>query len=197
MKKYLLTALPYVLLIIVIAFFVKCNSSTKATIKRLNSNLTTLSTANESFRLKDSSYVVQTQQLQLTTHEFKTLYNQKCEELKQLNIKVKYLQQYSSAGIVNTYPIHDTIFDSLIITNNIIDTIKCIDYFNPYIAIKGCITNNAFNGTILTTDTIKQVVERVPKRFLFIKYGTKYLKQSIISSSPYSIIAFDTAISLK
>ena len=46
-------------------------------------------------------------------------------------------------------------------------------------------------------DTIKQIVHRVPKKFLFIKYGTKGIKQEVVSKNPHTKIVFTEYRELK
>ena len=41
-----------------------------------------------------------------------------------------------------------------------------------------------------STDTLRQVVHRVPRRFLFIRWGTKALRQEIVSSNPHTRIVY-------
>ena len=41
-----------------------------------------------------------------------------------------------------------------------------------------------------SVDTLRQVVHRVPRRFLFIRWGTKALRQQIVSSNPHTRIVY-------
>ena len=41
-----------------------------------------------------------------------------------------------------------------------------------------------------SADTLRQVVHRVPRRFLFIRWGTKALRQEIVSSNPHTRIIY-------
>ena len=46
------------------------------------------------------------------------------------------------------------------------------------------------HGRIRSVDTLRQVVHRVPRRFLFIRWGTKALRQQIVSSNPHTRIVY-------
>ena len=41
-----------------------------------------------------------------------------------------------------------------------------------------------------STDTLRQVVHRIPRRFLFIRWGTKALRQEIVPSNPHTRIVY-------
>ena len=41
---------------------------------------------------------------------------------------------------------------------------------------------------VASTDTLHQIVHRIPRRFLFIRWGTKALRQEIVSSNPHTRI---------
>ena len=39
-------------------------------------------------------------------------------------------------------------------------------------------------------DTLRQAVHRIPRRFLFIRWGTKALRQEIVSTNPHTRIVY-------
>lgn len=196
----------YIKLIIIILFIVllttsiisiKSCKSYQEDNNRLKTNQIALVNSINTYKLTDSSYVAEINQLTLTKDEFKDLYNSKVKLCESLGIKLKQLQSYSQTSLNHNYNINDTIYDSIYINNNIIDTIKCIDYNNNYITINGCINNNRFNGSIVTYDTLIQTVSIIPKKFLWFKYGCKGIKQTIKSNNPYSIITNTEYIKIK
>ena len=44
--------------------------------------------------------------------------------------------------------------------------------------------------SIACIDTLRQVVHRIPRRFLFIRWGTKALRQEIVSTNPHTRIVY-------
>jgi hypothetical protein len=66
-----------------------------------------------------------------------------------------------------------------------------------YLTFSGCAFNDSANFTIKSTDTLIQVVHRIPKRFLFFKFGTKAIRQEIVSRNPHSEIVYTEHIELK
>ena len=43
---------------------------------------------------------------------------------------------------------------------------------------------------IRSVDTLRQAVHRIPRRFLFIRWGTKALRQEIVSTNPHTRIVY-------
>lgn len=76
------------------------------------------------------------------------------------------------------------------------DTLRCIDFHNPFLTLVGCMEKEEFYGQIKTRDTLIQVVYRVPRKFLFFRWGTKAIRQKILSCNPYSQIVYDEYIEL-
>jgi hypothetical protein len=49
---------------------------------------------------------------------------------------------------------------------------------------------------IAVRDTLVQFVHRVPRRFLFLKFGTKGVRQEVLSKNPYTEVVFTEYIKL-
>lgn len=131
----------------------------------------------------------------LTPTEFKQSGDTLAKIAKQVGIKAKRISIASTAGTtmsanivapiikqpIATLPtLHDTI------TQYIPDTLKCFNWSDPWITITGCVSDSLFQGTISATDTLDIMVHRVPKRFLFFRYGCKEVRMDIISRNPHT-----------
>lgn len=77
------------------------------------------------------------------------------------------------------------------------DTIHTFKWQDPYTTIFGHSWKDSVQCTVFSRDTLVQIVERVPKRFLFFKFGTKYLKQTIYSKNPHNNITYSASITVK
>ncbi len=53
------------------------------------------------------------------------------------------------------------------------------------------------NCKVQSVDTLIQVVHRVTRQFWFIKWGTKAIRQDIVSKNPHSQIVYTEYIELK
>ncbi|MDL2319893.1 hypothetical protein LJC45_02035 [Alistipes sp. OttesenSCG-928-B03] len=72
-----------------------------------------------------------------------------------------------------------------------------VRYRDRYISLDGVITDSVFRGSVVTYDTLTQVVHRVPRRFLFFRYGTRELRQEIVSSNPHTRISYSRSINIE
>lgn len=199
--KELLKSVSHCLLIILVVMVVVqycTNKSLKEDNARLQQNEVALSQKMKTWQYKEGSYIAQVQSLQVGKDELMQIASEEAEEVKALQIKLKRLQSYSESGLLSEYHV-DTIrvYDSIFIRDSIIDTMQCIDYADDWFQMYGCIEDNRYTGEIYCFDTLIQVVERIPKKFLFFKYGTKGFQQTIKSKNPHSRIVYSKSILLK
>ena len=54
--------------------------------------------------------------------------------------------------------------------------------------LEGEIGPDSVHCRVESIDTLHQVVYRIPRRFLFIRWGTKALRQQIASTNPHTRI---------
>ena len=48
-----------------------------------------------------------------------------------------------------------------------------------------------------SVDTLHQVIHRVPRKFLFFRFGTKGIRQEVWSSNPHTRLVYSEYIELK
>ena len=158
--------------------------------------------------LLDKAYYYETQnRLSVASVERLTLRASELEDSKSelveicddLRIKVKRLQSASTTVTQTKYEFKTIFKDSVIVRNGaVLDTIKCMSYKDPWLRFEGCTSDNLnFDVQIESRDTIIQIVHRVPRKFWFIKWGTKAIRQEVISKNPYSKITYSEYIELK
>lgn len=160
---------------------------------RLVNNQHALLKSVESFRLKDSTQVTQIEILSISKDELEELCSEQTDEISALKLKLSRVKNYSQVSQQAEYVIHDTVYDSVYNT----DTLKCINFNNPYISLSGCMTNSQFNGTIQTFDTTVTIVHKeYRKRFLWFKWKP-YYKVTIHNKNPYSSLTNQNYIEVK
>jgi hypothetical protein len=196
MTKYLL------FMILVLATFlavsVKNCQDIRTDRNRLSDNQRTLLADIEFYRTKDSLSVASVERLTLTNREFRKYADELKKTVEELNLKVKHLQSASQSATETKYLVKTEIRDSIIIRpGKDPDTLSRIDFQDPYLTFSGSITGKQFSGLIQSRDTIIQLIHRIPRRFWFIRWGTKAIRQEIVSRNPYSQIAYTEYIELK
>ena len=165
-------------------------------VTRLSANQRALLSDAEYYRTRDSLSAASVERLQLTNREFERY----CADLKlrvgELGIKVKRLQSVASTGIETKYNVIASIKDSTVLRDSTV-ILKCLEINTPYLVVSGCVENKAFTGSIVSRDTLDQIVHRIPHRFWFIKWGTKAVRQEIVCRNPYSSILYSEYIELR
>ena len=69
-----------------------------------------------------------------------------------------------------------------------------VTYDDKWLRIAGLIWSDSLRLEIHSIDTLHQVVHRIPRRFLGIPFGTKYLRQEIVSSNPHTTLIYSEYI---
>lgn len=191
MRKFFLYFLFFAAFVVTIG---TCNHY-KIDRDRLSGNQRTLLSDIEFYRTKDSLSVASVEKLTLSNREFFRYCSDLEKQIKVLNLKVKRLQSVSHTVTETEYKIKTIVHDSILPGR--IDTIQCITYHDNYVTLAGCMENKEFSGLIQSRDTLIQIVHRIPRKFLFIRWGTKAIRQEIISKNPYSRICYTQYIELK
>lgn len=68
---------------------------------------------------------------------------------------------------------------------------------DPWYTVDGVVTSDSVFCRVTGVDTLRQIVHRIPHRFLFIRWGTKALRQEISSSNPHTRIVYTEYIRLE
>ena len=196
MTKYLLFTI--LVLAAFLAVSVKSCQYIRTDRNRLSDNQRTLLADIEFYRTKDSLSAASVERLTLTNREFRKYADELKKTVEELNLKVKHLQSASQSATETKYLVKTEIRDSIVIRpGREPDTLNRIDFQDPYLTFSGSITGKQFSGLIQSRDTIIQLIHRVPRRFWFIRWGTKAIRQEIVSRNPYSQIAYTEYIELK
>lgn len=194
-NRYLLGAV----LILALALSIAINDSVRVRQDRarLKNNQTALMQKVDFYRTQDSLSAASVQRLELTTSELKENRQELIKTIEDLRIKTRRVKTISTTAIntrdqVRIPMINPVAFQQL----EPVDILK-VDCQTDWMTIQGQIIGGDFYGTILTTDTIVQVVHRVPHRILFVKYGTKGIRQDITSKNPNASISYTEYIEIK
>ena len=192
MKRYI-----FIIVLIIIVFFLSRSlHRQRQENDRLSSNQTALFQDISYYRTRDSLSAAGVERLTLTKKELEQNCEDLAKDIKDLKIKLKRVQSASQTSIKTERIIHTVVRDSLIVRDRV-DTLQCIDYHDNYLTLSGCIEHNHFSGHIMSRDTLLQVIHRVPHKWWFIKWGTKAIRQEIVSKNPHAQIVYSRYIEVK
>lgn len=198
-KTVIMRYLMYVILALVLSLMlsIRSCSSVKREKTRLDANQTALLTENMHYKTTQGKEAASVLALTLKCNEYERLMAKDAQTIKSLHLKAKNIESVSrtetSTDIKVTAPIIDMPISG---GNSIGEQMRAFNWADAWASVKGVIYNDSVSCELHSADTLIQVVHRVPRRFLFIKWGTKELRQEIVSSNPHTTITYTEFIKL-
>ena len=69
-----------------------------------------------------------------------------------------------------------------------------VSWSDPWITLRGEIEGDSMQVHIESRDTLQMIVHRVPKKFLFFRFGTKGVRMEVVSQNPHSRLSYPRII---
>ena len=160
---------------------------------RLENNQTALMEQMQLYRTRLDESAASVQALQLRCDEYCRLRAEDARRIRDLGIKLKRVEHLSTTAVKTEVEVAAPLRETVILQ----DTLRVFVWCDPWVRIEGVVGRDSVECRVESVDTLRQVVHRVPRRFLFIKYGTKAIRQEIISSNPHTHLCYSEYIELK
>ncbi len=167
---------------------------------RTGQNQHALLTDIKHYKTADSLNAVSVEQLTLSAKELKEHESDLVNRLKDLNIKLKRVESFTSVSTETKIEFVPTRKDSIIYLpgKDSVIRLKCLEYKDAWTDFTGCYDeNNIPRVTLTTRDSIDIIGHIVPKKFLFIRHGIKSINAEIINHNPNSRITHGKVIKIK
>lgn len=165
---------------------------------RLEDNQHVLLTDVEYYRTRDSLSAAGVERLTLTSREFRAYAKELEQTVESLNLKVRRLQSASRTVLATERLLETPVRDSVVIRDSLrTDTVRLVSFADPWLTFEGRLSEGRFAGRIESRDTLVQIVHRIPRKFWFIRWGTRALRQEVTARNPYSRIVYTEYIELK
>lgn len=160
---------------------------------RLESNLLALDDSIHYYQNSLGEQVASVAALRLRCAEFEALRRADLEQIRQLGIRLKRAEavarQVAQTRLEVRVPVRDTVY--------LHDTLRYFRWRDHWVEVEGEIADDSLHCRVASVDTLLQVVHRVPRRFLFIRWGTKAIRQEIISKNPHTQIVYSEYVDLE
>ena len=187
MKKYLL-----LYAVVVTALLIGVYRRYHTENRRLAQTQTALTTGIAHYRTKAGAEAASVQALRLRCGEFESLRAADAEEIRHLGIRIRRLVAAAKAVTETKAEVRMPLRDTVVVRGHdslpMRDTLRMFRWRDPWVSIEGRIGRDSVACRIRSVDTLRQVVHRIPRRFLFIRWGTKALRQEIVSTNPHTRI---------
>ena len=194
MRKFIVCT--YTILIIASVFMIGIVRSLKKERDRLENNQTALLSDVEYYKTESGKNAASVQKLELTKSELEKHCIDLTQTVKDLGIKVKRLQSASTTVTKTEVEIQTVVHDCIEYLDRSV-ILKTINWKDPWIKLDGILDGEDFSAKIQSIDTLNHIAHRVPKKFLFFRFGTKAVRLEVVNKNPHSQIVHTEYIELK
>lgn len=153
--------------------------------ERYKANQTALLSDVAYYKTENERNVASVRALTLTKNEIETYNKNLAERCDELEISLRRLISANITNMQTDYHLVGELRDSLVLSYNTIDTLRCMDYDDTYLTFSACVDSaGMYVADIISRDTVTAIVHRIPRRFLFFKFGTKEVRQEVYCANP-------------
>lgn len=196
MNKYLCVAC--VILGIACASLIGWNTNLQDEKARLSDNQTALMEDVVKYQTEAGKNAASVQKLELSKKELEAYNSELSKTITDLRIKLKRVEEASATATKTEVEIQTIVKDTIIYRDTSFMKIQAIKWKDPWVAIAGnLLPEKKLDLKIESVDTLYQVVHRVPHKWWFFKWGTKAIRQDIVSSNPHTHIIYTEYVELK
>ena len=164
--------------------------------QRLRRNQHSLLQEVELYRTRAGDAAASVEALTLQLDEFREQRAEDADYIRSLNIRLRRAESYAKSVVASRYTATLPLRDTIILHDTIRDTVRIFAFNDAWSSLAGHIANDTLHYNLHTIDTLRQVIHRIPHRFLFIPYGTKAIRQEITSSNPHTTLIYTEYIEL-
>lgn len=161
--------------------------------RRLTQNQTALAGRVEHYRTRLGEAAASVQVLRLRCGEFEELRAADAERIRALGVKLRRVEAASKTGVATAVEVRAPLRDTVVVR----DTARVFRWCDVWTSVEGVVGRDSVTCRVTSVDTLRQVVHRVPRRFLFIRWGTKALRQEITSANPHTRIVFTEYVKIE
>ena len=161
--------------------------------ERLDNNQTALMEQIIHYRTDLDKSAASVRALQLRCEEYRRLRAEDLRRIRDLGIKLQRIESTATTATRSEIEMAAPLRDTVILH----DTLRVFEWRDPWVRVDGVVHQDSVECRIESIDTLRQVVHRVPRKLLFIRYGTKAIRQEITSSNPHTQIIYSEYIELK
>ena len=169
--------------------------------RRLTQNQHALAAGIERYRTRLGQEAASVQALRLRCAEFEELRAADAAEIRRLGIKLRRREAAARTATATKVeirtPVRDTVVVRLSDTLVVRDTLRLFRWRDAWVRVEGAVTADSVLCRVESADTLRQVVHRIPRRFLFIRWGTKALRQEIVPSNPHTRIVYSEYVKIE
>lgn len=194
MKKILFWAAAVALVAIVVSGFIIAHLAREN--ERLRRNESALRHGVELYRTESGRSAAAVEALEMEVAEFRELHRDAAKEIASLGIRLRRAESVAQSVAVTTLTDTVVVRDTIVISDTVAVAARHFAAVDAWSRVEAILFGDSVQYAVRTIDTLHQVVHRVPRRFLFIPYGTKAIRQEVWSSNPNVELVYTEYIEL-
>ena len=166
---------------------------------RLQANNQSLMADVDIFRTDAERAAAAVQVLRLKVGEYEELRAADAAKIREMGIKIRRLQSAAKSVTRSEIVVNAPLRDTIIVRDTVhrVDTLRLFRWSDSWVAVDGIIDRDSVQCNVSSIDTLHQMVYRIPRNFLFFRFGTKALRQQIVSSNPHNKIVYTEYIKIE
>jgi hypothetical protein len=165
---------------------------TRGELRRLEQNVESLMGDVEHYKTRAEKSAASVAILELKIEEFKRMQYRDAEQIRSLGIRLRRTESFAKSVTATNSSLSIALRDSVVER----DTVKIFDTTHGGTTLSGRVASDSLSISIKQRDTLYQVVHRVPRKFLFLRFGTKAIHQDVWTSNPLSEVVYTEYIEL-
>jgi hypothetical protein len=163
---------------------------------RLRSNEHALLQGVEFYRTESGRSAASVEALQLKLADFREQRSRDVEEIASLGIRLRRAESYAKSVAVTRFADTIVVRDTVVIRDTVAVAARHFEASDAWSRVVGILFGDSLQYAVRTVDTLHQVIHRVPRKFLFIPYGTKAIRQEVWTSNPNTELVYTEYIEL-
>ena len=181
--------IKYIISIVLIALCFAFGGLWKSAVNenyRLHTNQRVLIEDARYYRTRDSLSAASVGQLTLRHSELELYCDDLISMAFELELKVRRLETASRTATNTVIEFVPLWRDSVVFREGRVDTLRCATFSDTWVDFEVC-DSSAY---VSIADTLVQFVHRMPRRWWFIKFGTKSIRQEVMCRNPHTEIIY-------
>ena len=163
-------------------------------IDRLQSNQQALTRELVHYRTRAGAEAASSPALRLRCAEYESLRADDAARIRELGIRIRRLEAAATLATRQetafAAPLRDTVIVRQCDTLVVHDTVRLFRWNDAWCSVEGRVQADSVSCRVESIDTLRQIVHRVPRKFLFFRWGTKAIRQEIVASNPHTRIVY-------
>lgn len=166
--------------------------------ERLEENFYAMASRCDTLRTVNGSIMADCRRLVAERDELRENFAEAVGRIEAAGVRLKYAESVSISHQAQRIDTVVVVRDTVIYRDTSAPmSAKAIEFRDPWTDVRGIVGDSSATLSIASRDTITQVVYRVPRKFLFFRFGTKAIRQRVTGSNPHNKIFYTEYIEIK